>query len=427
MNDRELAGIIWLVVLFAVALARGQNRPEFGRVVRGFLNRRILLITGGYASYLTMAVLAARSIGLWSRFLLPESILWFAMSGFPLLLTVTEAAKDREYIRKTIRSELGISVIFVFLVNLVTFSLIWELLLQPILFGLLAASMLAYCDEQSAWIRPVASILVSGLILILTLNTATHLLQQRNEIEWEKMLLSFLLTIWLPLSTMLFLGLLAYFVEYDSAFTWMKTGSNKNPPDFRDKFALLIGVNVRLYDLDKFRPYWGNQIKKAPSLKAKIRVARRFREHLQLQRDERERVNYRLLVNTGAKGTDEQGRQRDKQEFKETQDALKWVAICQMRHFRRRGGSYNPDIMTVLSNLTRLGLPEDHGITVKASKDGSAWYGWRRTVTGRVFAIGAAADPPDEWLFDGPEPPIDFPAIGSEWDHFASGPHSANW
>jgi hypothetical protein len=427
MNTRELAGLIWLSVLIAVALAKGENRPVFGQVVRRFLDRRILLVTGGYAACLVSVVLAARFIGLWDRFLLPETILGFVVSGFPLLLTVTEAAKGRGYFRKIVRSELGIGVIFIFFVNLVTLSLIWELLLQPILFALAATSMLASRDDQPARIRLVVSILLAGLIMILTLNTAIHIFQQRNETEWEEIALSFLLTIWLPLSTILFLVPLAYFVEYDSAFTWMKMGANKNSPSVRDKLALLIGVNLHLYDLNKFRPYWGNQIKNAPSLGVKIREARRFREHLQQQRDERERENYRLLVNTGARGADEHGRQRDKREFKETQNALRWVAICQMGHFRRRGGSYNPDIMTVLSDLTRHGLPKDHGITIKVSADGKAWYGWRRTITGWVFAIGAAAGPPDEWLYDGPEPPTAFPGTGSDWDHFVSGPHARNW
>lgn len=69
------------------------------------------------------------------------------------------------------------------------------------------------------------------------------------------------------------------------------------------------------------------------------------------------------------------------EEVKETTDALRWVAICQMGHYRRRNGSYNPDIIAVLSDFTRYGLPNHHGITVRVSEDGQAWYGWRQTVS----------------------------------------------
>lgn len=287
--------------------------------------------------------------------------------------------------------------------------------------------LVANKDNQYKRIRLVLTVLLGGVIFLLTINTVIHLYQQRSNIEWDRVGLSFLLTIWLPLATIGFLVPLAYIVEYEVAFKWMTLGRPKRPSGLRDKVALIVGLNIHLRDIHAFRPYWRNQIRNAGSMRDKVREARRFREHLWRQRNDARNEDNRIRQYAGIAGTDENERQLDRREFKETTDALRWVAICQMGHFRKRNGSYNPDIMSVLSDLTGHGLPLDHGISVRVSEDGKAWYGLRRTVTGWVFAIGAASAPPDEWLYDGPEPPSDFPSEQTGWDRFLPGTHSRNW
>jgi hypothetical protein len=76
-----------------------------------------------------------------------------------------------------------------------------------------------------------------------------------------------------------------------------------------------------------------------------------------------------------------------------------------MGWYRNRGGRYRADLLELLGDFTSQGLPEDHGITLHVAKNGKSWWAWRRTVTGWCFAIGAVGPPPDQWEFDGPEPP----------------------
>lgn len=87
-----------------------------------------------------------------------------------------------------------------------------------------------------------------------------------------------------------------------------------------------------------------------------------------------------------------------------------------MGWYRNRGGRYRDDILDIVGHdFTRHGLPSDHGITVQVSDDGQRWWAARQAVTGWWFAIGAAEPPPDEWEYDGPEPPAGFPGIDDRW------------
>jgi hypothetical protein len=88
-----------------------------------------------------------------------------------------------------------------------------------------------------------------------------------------------------------------------------------------------------------------------------------------------------------------------------------------------RKDRYKTDLLDI---LTFDALPEDHGIMMRISDDGQRWFGWRRMVSGWCFAIGAAGAPPDQWVYDGADPPADFPGVGEEWgDSF--GIEAKNW
>ena len=122
----------------------------------------------------------------------------------------------------------------------------------------------------------------------------------------------------------------------------------------------------------------------------------------------------RLCRYTGSQGTDEEGRRLDRREFAVTIVALQWLATCQMGG-HRRGGRYRDDMLEIVGDFTRYGLPTEAGITLRVANDGQSWYAWRRTVTGWCFAIGAAGPPPRQWEYDGPDPPTGFPGRDSAW------------
>ena len=65
---------------------------------------------------------------------------------------------------------------------------------------------------------------------------------------------------------------------------------------------------------------------------------------------------------------------------------------------------------------------------MRVHEAGQSWYAWRRTVTGWCFAIGAAGPPPEQWEYDGPEPPAGFPGEDPAWgSHAFSEEANRNW
>ena len=87
-----------------------------------------------------------------------------------------------------------------------------------------------------------------------------------------------------------------------------------------------------------------------------------------------------------------------------------------MGWYRRCGDRYRADLLNVIGgNFPQGGLPKDPEVGLYVAEDGQSWYAWRRTVTGWCFAIGAVGAPPNQWEYDGPEPPEGFPGEDQAW------------
>jgi hypothetical protein len=98
-----------------------------------------------------------------------------------------------------------------------------------------------------------------------------------------------------------------------------------------------------------------------------------------------------------------------------------------MGWYRRQGGRYRSDLLEIIGDFSTQGLKGEHGIELRVRRDGQAWYAWRRTVSGWVFAIGSAKNPPDQWLYDGADPPRGFPGKDKSWGKQLSTDASKNW
>jgi hypothetical protein len=130
--------------------------------------------------------------------------------------------------------------------------------------------------------------------------------------------------------------------------------------------------------------------------------------------------------NAGSTEKDENGRRVDDREFKETQDALRYLRSCQIG-WHKNLGHFRRDLLDVVQwSFERYGWQEDHGVNLEVSADGQSWWAWRRTPSGQVLGIGAVNDPHTPWFFDATTPPSGPPQPSPGW---GSGPlcQSPNW
>jgi len=429
LNNREWATLVWLSIAVALALLRREIRSSLRDLTRTALHIKILLPALIMVAYVGVLVRIGLRVGLWNMNLIKGTIIWFIVSGLVLLMSSAKAGKERRFFRRTALRTLEATVFVEFFTNLFVLSLPAELILQPVVVLLAMLSIVAGGEKR----YHAAKRFVDGLLTVAGLGIATfsvvQLIRQWDQLNKSANVLEFVLPVWLTIGLLPFIYLVALYAAYESSFNRIDSMAKDRGARRRAKLALLTITHGRTRSLNAFTGDCAEEVASTASLAEARDVIRKYQASRQRQEAAIEEEQARLKRYAGVEGSDADGRQLDRREFKETTRALRWLATCQMGWYSNPGNKYRADLFEVLSDsFSWQGLPLEHGITLYVAEDGQSWWAWRRTITGWCFAIGAAGPPPDQWEFDGSEPPDGFPGEDERWGDGPLSPASnRNW
>ena len=430
LNNRELASLIWLAVAAAWVLSRRDLRSGIAGILKSLTNPLLLLPLLGLLGWIALEIWAGGKLGLWNTGLVSNTVVWTVGTALVLYFNVNKAAEDPLFFRKTIKSAIAASVFVEFFINLFVFGLLAELILQFVLIILVMTD--AFSDQKPEFQqgKKVLDAVLVGVGFLLLGYTIVQFYAQWTQLDRQALFLKFALPAWLTIGVLPFIYVLSLYVVYDGALRGVNWATSDWRARWRTRFVLVRDFRLRRNELRSFTWMWIKRAAVAPDVTGARAVVQQFRDEQRAAEQANRDAEERLRRYAGSNGTDTEGRRLDRREFKETTEALRFLATCQMGWYRNRGGRYHREklLSAIGDDFTRHGLPKDHGIAVRVTKNGQTWYAWRRTVTGWCFAIGAAGPPPDQWEFDGPEKPNGFPGKASEW---GSGPFSdevnRNW
>ena len=433
LNNRELAALIWVGAALLCAFSTVNGRETVVRVVKSFLKPQILLPLAAMLAWVGLELWVGGRLALWNSALAKSTILWTLGSAGVLLLNCAQIDSDRgdaDFFRRTILGTVGVAAFVEFFVNLYVMSLPAELVVQIVVAVLSLIVALAGQKPEyrslGAFCEPVLALVGLALFAL----AARQVYLDWHQLDARELLLDLALPVWLTVGLVPFLYLFSTYVAYDVIFRRISRDKGARASRWRSRLALLSVLHFRADTVRKLGPYWSvrRKLGEAQTFSAARGVVAEFLDALRHEEQTKLDDEERLRHYRGSQELDHEGRRMDRREFAETIDALLWLANCQ-RGWHRNGGRYRHDLLRVLDDdFTRHGLPKESGITLQVARDGQSWYAWRRTVTGWCFAIGAAGPPPDQWTYDGPEPPKDSPGRDSAWgDRPFADRVSPNW
>lgn len=177
LNNREIASIIWLSILFIYMIVDKKIRASIFGVVKSFCNWKVLTPVLLMIIYVCGIIVFLYQIGFWTTSLLKDSIIWVCLTGLVMLIN-SVTSKQNDYFSKTIKDNLKVVMIIEFLMNSYTFPLLGELIFLPFLTLVVMTQALAKTDEQYTqvdkilgWVQSYIGIIV--LIFVLK-NVVTH-------------------------------------------------------------------------------------------------------------------------------------------------------------------------------------------------------------------------------------------------------------
>ncbi|MFI2754183.1 hypothetical protein ACGIF2_15735 [Cellulomonas sp. P22] len=420
LNSREWAIVTLLVSFAAVVL----TNPSARKTLRESVERRwvwaVVVPLLALTAWVTLLVAGASRIGLWNSGLAKDTVVWFVASALGAVFAALNAAKTDRYFLIMARQAVGAAIFLQYAMNLYTFNYLAELALQA---GLVLLAMLTAVAERytSAWRLLVTRLnaLVGVALLVLTVRELTANWQA---LDTRQVLLGLALSIWLPLGVLPFIWVLALCLSYDELLRRLRKPLFGIPAPLKTRVATVaaLGLDLRTaHDLSNDHDHL-QTIARTETWRETLEAVRVYRMRRGRRRAQPVLTAQRLRRLAGVKGVDANGRQLDQREIKETREALDWLAMCHMGHHRNRG-HYRADLIDVLGDFTRKGLPEDHGVQMTVAEDRRHWHAWRRTPSGLVLGIGAQSDPSERWFYADMQPPDGPPPHGGRWEHRASG------
>ena len=433
LNNRELAALIWIGAAVLWALSKKSVRDSSVGAVRAFLKLQILIPLVAMLAWVGLELSVGVRLALWNPTLAKGTILWTLGSAGVLLFNCTQIdsnGDDLHFFRRMILATVGVAAFVGFFVNLYVMSLPGELVFQIVV--AVPSLMVAVAGQKPEYksAKVFCEWVLALIVLALFAFASRQIYLHWHQLDARELLLDFALPVWLTVGLVPFLYLFSIYVAYDAIFrriSWEKTGRGSR---WRSRLALLSALHFRAGTVRKLAGYWyfTRKLGEAQTFSAARGVVAEFLDALSRTEQAKLYEEERLRRYSGSQELDDAGRRLDRREFAETIHALHWLATCQMG-WHRNGGRYRRDMLRVLGDdFTHHGLPRESGITLHIAQDGQSWYAWRRTVTGWCFAIGAAAPPPDQWKYDGPEPPKGYPGEDVSW---GDGPFSdqvnRNW
>ena len=430
LNNRELATLIWLAVAAAWVLSLRAIRPGITGILKILVDPLFLLPLLGMLGWIVLEIWAGWKLALWNTGFVSNTVVWTVSTALVLYFNVDKAVEDPLFFRKTAKGTLGVSIFVEFFINLFVFGLLEELILQFVLAILVIPIAFSGQKPEFQQGKKVLNGLLTGAVFLLLGYTIVQFYTQWAQLDRQALLLKLVLPAWLTIGILPFIYVLSLCFVYDGALRGVNRATSDWRARWRTRFVLVRDFRLRRNELRSFTWMWIKRAAEAPDVTAARAVVKQFRDEQRAAEQAKLDAEERLRRYAGSNKTDTEGRRLDRREFKETTKAFRFLATCQMGWYRNRGGRYHRKKLLIAlgDDFTRHGLPQDHGIAIRVSKDGQAWYAWRRTVTGWCFAIGAAGPPPDQWEFDGPETPNGFPGKASEW---GSGPFldevNQNW
>jgi hypothetical protein len=228
LSNRDIASVVWLVLLAALALSRRDGRESIGGILRTLWPTFVVPIAI-YWAYLAAVLAFARNAGFWNPDLTKDAVVWALVPGLALFFSFVSASEQRGFYLRTLGRVLGLTAIAELYVNLAAFPLLIELLLVPIVAVLAVMSAFLAFKPEFAIVKRTTDLLLSVIGLTVLAATAVYVAGSWDSLDKKELALQFGLPVWLTLASLPFVFAFSLIANYQGQFLRIDAHTRDDP------------------------------------------------------------------------------------------------------------------------------------------------------------------------------------------------------
>lgn len=132
-SNRELAIGFWLLILLIFIINKKDTRQSLWDLIITFFSKKLISWHISMFLYTSLIVFILFEIGFWEFRLLKDTIIWYISTAIPSTIKSMEEAKDMKYFKEMAKNNVNIGVLIGFVMDSYNFSLIYEIILIPLI------------------------------------------------------------------------------------------------------------------------------------------------------------------------------------------------------------------------------------------------------------------------------------------------------
>jgi len=217
-NNREIATLIWLGILFLYLVVLKNFWKSFKNVLKAFFNDKIISLVLISIIYIEIIILILAILSFWDFSLIKGTLFWYIGVGFITMLNLPKATEGIDFFKSTLIQNLKFIILFEFIVNVYSFNLIAEFILLPILTLFVLIDTYAGFNEDTKKIKPITNGVLSVFGFILLIYSINQIRLDYSSFIKISNLIDFLLPVILTICFIPFLYFTALYMKYENLF-----------------------------------------------------------------------------------------------------------------------------------------------------------------------------------------------------------------
>lgn len=252
LNNRDIAMLIWLFVLFIILLLpkfRGQSL----KVIKSFLHWKLLIPNIIMLAYIWLIIFFIYKLGFWDTSLLKDSILFSILSISSLFMRVATNNEPQKAISKVFFDLIKITVVIKFIVNLTTHSLAFEILIVPVTFFIGSLVITAENNEEYKFIRKTLYTIESLIYIYILASSIFRFIEYLNNNNIGSISKQFFFTPFLTVLLIPFLAISLYLMLCERLNIFIKRNRALSKPEKNQLFFSYIYTSkLNLKKMNKY-------------------------------------------------------------------------------------------------------------------------------------------------------------------------------
>lgn len=279
LTNREIALAVWILVPLILLSLRGSMRSALFGVVKALAQPKVSLVILAYVGYLATWIYIAHILKAWQPSLTKDAVLWFFVGGMPLLFEYRGLTSKKGAARQAVMSTFAVGSIAAAILGIVSFRLIIELVIQPLIAIISICHVICTRDEKLHRLRVIFDVILIAISSTLIVISINRIYASWTDLDHRELLLSYAMTVWLPIVTLPFVLVFALIAGYEDLFLRLWFANRRKPIPRQVRIGTILGLGWHVRSINRMNGMWLTQLAATCDARSARAVARAFHDH----------------------------------------------------------------------------------------------------------------------------------------------------